>query len=47
MLLAPLNLEPLAERQEFRVVFDARHQREHLLGRMGDRVRGLVDMHER
>ena len=47
VLLAALDVELFAQRQEFRVVLHPRHQREHLLGRMGNAVRGLVDMHDR
>ena len=44
-LLAALDPELLAERQEFRIVLDVRDEREHLVGRMGDGVLGLEDMH--
>jgi hypothetical protein len=46
-LLTVLDVEFLAKRQKFRIILDAGHEGEHFLGRMGDIVRGLVDMHER
>ena len=44
-LLAPLDVHALAERQEFRIVLDARDEREHVVRGVVDNVPGLVDVH--
>ena len=43
--LAALELQLLAERQEFRIALNIGDELEHVVGRMGDTVFGLIDVH--
>jgi hypothetical protein len=45
--LAALDGEVFAERQEFRVVLDARDESEHVIGGMRHGMGGFINMHGR